>query len=297
MRALVVIVTEGRRAGLQTLLEALSSGLSESVGLLVVHDATVPDSSWWACAEACGASYVCTGSKGLSRARNAGIHAALDAGAEFLVFIDDDEVPEADWPEPLLAAALSYRADVAFGPVDALLPDVTPWWFTEPALARPPLRAPEGPFEGDVYTGNTALRMSFLREHGLLFRDEYSSLGGEDTDFFRRARAAGARVVFVPGARVDELVELDRLTFYGFTCRAYRGGRRYQHLLSKEPVRAQVRALLGQVAHLLVGVAKIGAGISRRRTSVWVSGVKECAFAVGAVVELVRGSAHRGIAR
>ncbi len=92
----------------------------------------------------------------------------------------------------------------------------------------------------------------------------------------------------MPSARVEELVEVDRLTFHGFVRRAYRAGLRYQHLLADESANVRVRASLRQLAHLLLGLCKLVLGVPRRRVALSVAGVKECAFALGALAGLAR---------
>lgn len=54
--------------------------------------------------------------KGIPLARNRVLAAALEAGADYLTFVDDDEVVTEDWLVDLLQAAQQRELDLAGGP-------------------------------------------------------------------------------------------------------------------------------------------------------------------------------------
>ena len=65
-------------------------------------------------------SYHVETSRGIASARNRLLKEAINAQADFIAFIDDDEFPKSDWLLVLFNALLKYSAAVATGPVIAL---------------------------------------------------------------------------------------------------------------------------------------------------------------------------------
>jgi succinoglycan biosynthesis protein ExoM len=120
---------------------------------------------------------------GLVSAKNRAMSLALASHAEFLAFIDDDEVPGVDWLSNLILRVEQTGADFACGPV-------------VPEYATPPARwATEGEFfpaPGDSFrTSNLILRASCLPEgESQWFRHEFNFSGGEDNEFLGRCITA-----------------------------------------------------------------------------------------------------------
>ena len=142
--------------------------------------------------------------RGLVIARNRAMSLALALQPQFIVFIDDDEVPEADWLANLIHRIEETGADLACGPV---LPE-----YTEP----PPRWATEGGFfegSGDPPgTENLILRASSIpADKGQWFRPEFNLSGGEDYEFLSRLIANGAMHVVAEAAVVRETVPPSRL--------------------------------------------------------------------------------------
>jgi succinoglycan biosynthesis protein ExoM len=141
---------------------------------------------------------------GLVSARNRAMSMALAFHPEFLAFIDDDEVPEADWLANLIRRIEQTGADFASGPV-------------VPEYAAPPPRwATEGGFfhtSGDSFiTGNLILRASCLPEgESQWFRHEFNFSGGEDNEFLSRLVENGAVHVVAEAAIVRESVPVSRM--------------------------------------------------------------------------------------
>lgn len=69
--------------------------------------------------------------RGISYERNKAVAEASDA-ADFILFIDDDEVPEPAWLDELLIAQQAYNADVVAGPSLPFFPvPDTPEWVVK----------------------------------------------------------------------------------------------------------------------------------------------------------------------
>ena len=151
---------------------------------------------------------------GKSCALNAGIEAAR---GRVLVFTDDDALPDPDW---LVAYVRGVRArpgaGVYAGPVVPLWQGRAPGWLDRMAedgqvAAATPADLPPGPMEPRLVKGpNFAVRAAALGglrfDEGELNFGAGGAGGAEDVDLAVRV-AALSGAVFVPGARVDHIVQ------------------------------------------------------------------------------------------
>ena len=202
--------------------------------------------------------YVVEPAPGVSAVRNR----ALDetASRALLVFIDDDEEPEAGW----LRRLLSTRRDTGAAAVAGL---VVPDYEAEPG---PWLRAggffdrqswPTGTRRPVAATNNLLLDLGAVRAAGLRFDEAFGATGGEDALFTRSLVAAGGVIVWCDEARVRDRVPAARLE------RAWVLRRRRSHAATA--VRVEL-ALAGPGAHpgiraraLAGGCARVLAGLGR----------------------------------
>jgi GT2 family glycosyltransferase len=148
----------------------------------------------------------------LAAARNAGARAALDAGAETIVFLDVDCIPGPGLVEAYAAAAHDQRwADrLLCGPVSYLppAPDTGYDLATLDRLAAPHAARP-APAPGDITASDefalfwslsfAVTTATWLRLGG--FCEDYKGYGAEDTDFARAAHVAGVDLAWVGAAR------------------------------------------------------------------------------------------------
>ncbi|HEX6002064.1 MAG TPA: glycosyltransferase [Hyphomicrobiaceae bacterium] len=144
---------------------------------------------------------------GIPIARNRSLDLALAAGADWIAFIDDDEVAEADWIASLLAAAQSLNADVVRGPVVQVN-------AATGAIVRDRKSRPTGARLKTAMTNNTLMRAAIAGAGGLRLRfDEGLRLtGGSDVEYFSRAHGRGATICWVNEAVVRESVPAERLS-------------------------------------------------------------------------------------
>lgn len=148
--------------------------------------------------------YTRTEERGLVSARNAALRAALPLRPEFLVFIDDDEVPEENWLIQLLGTMERSDAGFATGPV---LPE-----FSRP----PPAWATQGAFfhadADSLRTSNLVVRAAVIpADEAGWFHPAFNLIGGEDLEFLTRLISNGARHVTAGSACVREFVPEERL--------------------------------------------------------------------------------------
>lgn len=161
---------------------------------------------------------------GIPMARNKVLDMALDAGADYLTFVDDDEVVTPDWLVSLIGGALDRGLDLAGGPVRLTETDeaMTRWnrAVLEHLLYRSGKRNAERAAAAakgkdgsmNIYTNNWALRLAAQRDLGVRFDERLSVSGGSDTRFSIDMKTAGARIGWVPEAWVEEPTPVKRLT-------------------------------------------------------------------------------------
>ncbi len=178
--------------------------------------------------------------RGYSYARNALLDAAKDA--DYLIYFDDDQIPDKGWFSAMVQVTSGLGPDVVLGPVLPILP--TGAWAS-PYDLRHAADTDCGPFVGDGYSGNTAVRVHKVRAAGIHFAEEFARIGGEDTDFFRRLRAHGSSAWYCPGALALEYVDPERVTLRGRLRRGRNLGSRRAALDGRSPTTTAKRCARG----------------------------------------------------
>ncbi len=155
---------------------------------------------------------------GIPQARNRALEEALTLGADWIAFIDDDETAEPDWLAQLLAAAERHQADVVQGEVEFVFPRPLPFW-AQPGRKFSRLERRNRVELGLASTCNVLFRASLAQR--LRFDEARRFLGSDDVDFFRRAKASGAKIVYTPKALVSEEIPPSRSTYLYQIRRSY----------------------------------------------------------------------------
>ncbi|TNL99771.1 glycosyltransferase family 2 protein [Corynebacterium tapiri] len=149
--------------------------------------------------------------RNLSRARNSGAQAALDDGADQLIFLDADCLPGPSAVSGYVRAMQLHPEGVLAGPVTYLKPPGEGGYdlesltsLTDPHPARP------APPAGEIVAGEASQWPLFWSLSFALtartwqriggFNEEFTGYGGEDTDFAFRARQTGHTLYWVGGA-------------------------------------------------------------------------------------------------
>jgi hypothetical protein len=152
------------------------------------------------------------------------------------------------WLAELIVVQRDTGADVVAGPVmPRFVAEPEPWimrgrFFDRPRYAT----GTELPYAG---TGNVLMTRSMLDAQLEWFRHEFALTGGEDTEFFGRVKAAGARIVWADEALAYEWVPPSRMNARWLMQRAYRKG--------NTTARCEVGRGAGRMAMVIGGVARL----------------------------------------
>jgi glycosyltransferase involved in cell wall biosynthesis len=192
---------------------------------------------------------------GIASARNAALAAAGEA--DWIAFIDDDEVPEPDWIRRLFEAQRTYGADAVTGPVLPRFEEPPPRWLAKSGFFEP-ARHPTGTRVPRAYTNNCLMNAARVRELGLRFDERLDLMGGEDQDFFEILHRSGCSIVWADEALAYEWVPAERMTRRWLVLRRFRHGNAEAFLALKQSGRVAMRLrLLGR------GLWKLGAGAAQ----------------------------------
>lgn len=233
---------------------------------------------------------------GISHARNTAL-AAVPDGTGFIAMIDDDEVPDPDWLDQLLAAQVRSGADIVVGPATPVFPPGTPNWITSSSIFMKPenwasLREldPDPP----AATCNVLVRASLLGAAGLSFDPTLALSGGEDKLLFQSLKMRGHRFAWAAAARVSEWIPAERANFAYMWREAYRRGcvkyfvkRRLKSRSAlgalRIAVRMTVQALGRMVWHLLRMLTSVG-----QARGVWVPYALQLADNLGTIAGVLQ---------
>ncbi len=223
---------------------------------------------------------------GIPFARNRALDTALELGADWLVFVDDDETVRPDWLAELHAGAAGGGIDLAAGPVVPVAPEgkltggeQAMMGYYERMAEERQARMSGQALPRDLPTNNWICRLSSARTAGLRFDEALRMTGGSDTRFSRQAVEAGLKTGWIATAIVEEEMPSARLT------PSYLFRRAKSQTLAKIEFefRAKGRPILGKA--LFHAIAKGGGGALR-----WLAGL-----AMGSYTRL-RGVRSLGVA-
>ena len=190
--------------------------------------------------------YLVEPKKGISQARNKALESA---SADFICFIDDDEVAAKDWLINLADCLYEHDADAVFGPAVKLLPDNAPAWVKNNSFYMHLNRAKGTVLEYGA-TNNVLLKKNSLGIPLHKFDVRYSLTGGEDTDFFYRLYLTGKKLIWCNDAYVYESVPRSRLSKKWYMLRHFRSGQCYfKTVIKKKKTAYQFIYLIKKAIH------------------------------------------------
>lgn len=208
-RLAILICTCDRHTLLDQLLTALSRQVEGSrntvTSVVIVDNGRRPsDAVVEAHRPSLPISYVRLLEPGLVVARNACLRLGMSSHPEYLIFIDDDEVPNSGWLDNLVEAIEASGADLANGPVFPALEVEPPAWAEEFFTKS-----------GDTLcTSNLIMKASTVpAEEDDWFNPLFNFTGGEDNEFLGRLVRNGALHITAPAAAVTEFIPSGRLRY------------------------------------------------------------------------------------
>jgi GT2 family glycosyltransferase len=201
----VAVATYRRPAHLRVCLESLAvqGYATDDYEIVVVDDGSADETAdvvRYFAAQFAGpdVQYVHQAHGGINRARNRAIQAAR---GDPICFVDDDQSMPPSWLPAIVAGATAYPdAACLGGPMRLRLEGRPPRMCGREPLGESELDL--GPLAREVehvWGGNMAVRRNAIEEVGP-FREDLRLLGGTETEWLDRARAAGRHVVYLPDA-------------------------------------------------------------------------------------------------
>ncbi|MCB9988457.1 MAG: glycosyltransferase family 2 protein [Rhodospirillales bacterium] len=224
-------------------------------------------------------TYVHAPARNISVARNA----CLDnADADYVAFLDDDEIAAPNWLMALMAEITKGDSDVVLGPVQAFYGDEAPDWMKKGDFhATQPVWV-----AGEIITGyscNVLFRASAPALQGLRFRPDLGRSGGEDTVFFAAIHQNGGKIAYAPAALVTEDVPPARARLGWLLKRKFRSGQTHGLLLME----AQGFGIAPRLKNGMVAALKWGLSYIMALLNIW--RFDRAAF------WLLRGTLHLGV--
>ncbi|MFI8568060.1 glycosyltransferase family 2 protein [Rhodococcus sp. NPDC078407] len=212
MKIAVVTVVAGRHEHLGAQVRGLRAAEGEQADHIVVSmgDDAIADVLTEAGSTALCLEIPVDGALPLAQARNLGATAAIDRGAELLVFLDVDCIPGPDLVELYARAAAesSNERSLLCGPVTYLQkrhvgtegPALMSLTRPHPARPNPPTGIVEHGDNFDLFWSLSfaVTTRTWTELDG--FCEDYTGYGGEDTDFAATAEASGMGLRWVGGA-------------------------------------------------------------------------------------------------
>lgn len=156
--------------------------------------------------------YDCEPEQNIALTRNRAVRNAKK-DADYLAFIDDDEIPETDWLILMYNTLSNYNAKAVFAPVKPKFEQPPPSWLRKGNLLDR-VSFPTGTqIKSTLHTrtGNVLMNMCLLEDLSP-FNPVYGKSGGEDVDFFRRKLTTGCIFVWCNESVVYEHVPPERMT-------------------------------------------------------------------------------------
>jgi len=189
---------------------------------------------------------------GIPHARNRLLEESL--GADFLLFVDDDETVAPDLVLEHLRIQRQTKAQFVQGPCVMTVDDPSDEWWLQTAFFTQKT-FPDGAPRHESWSNNVLIDMGFVKETHTRFDDKLRYAGGSDTVFFQDMVRAGGRGAFASKALVYERQPDSRLSWKWVLKRQYRYGvTRANTQLLRQPkwkalawctVRATVMILIG----------------------------------------------------
>ena len=192
--------------------------------------------------------------QGLSYARNALFeHIKAHENCDYIAMIDDDEWPSRHWLTHLEKTAIHTKADVVAGPVRSVFEQETaPSYVAQCEQFRRKTKR-TGPVPIVLSTENAFIKFTLLDTISKPWFDPvFATTGGEDADFFYRAKRTGATFAWANDAEIMESVPASRSTAQWARKRNFRRGATTAWRATQRP--AKLKSIPRIVIFGLIGI-------------------------------------------
>jgi GT2 family glycosyltransferase len=273
----IVVCTFNRAAMLRDALESLRAMKTPAIDSweIVIIDNGSTDDTRSVCAEYLQIDkplirYVYEPRPGISAARNRGV---TEAHGEWIAFFDDDQLASETWIDALFRFAAAHSPCCVAGEVGlkcewegAIDFPLNRSLSTVLGASRIVLKPEQLVRRRLPGAGNVIVHRKVFERVGKF--DETLAEGGEDNDFFRRARQAGFACWLIPNASVEHRIPLERMKFSELQQAAQRMGWYLGRIQAFEEGAVMTLISLGlrTIYHLSTTVPRILAGSLARRT-------------------------------
>lgn len=224
--------------------------------------------------------------KGIPFARNRAILDAIETGADYLAFIDDDAAPDSGWLVEATRVLFKTGADAVTGPQAPLFPPDAPTRLSRAAIFQALHYDPESPCRWAA-SNNVIFSVPLVRDKGLRFNESFET-GGSDKEFFLRFTASGGVIRWAAEAIVREPVVPERLSIRWAVSRSWRlGATGFQIERSLRGASAAAATCIGKGgAYMLVGIASLPVGLLPGRAGL-IDGLCFIAHGAGFVLGII----------
>jgi len=187
--------------------------------------------------------------RGISSVRNRCIQLCKDKQANYLIFIDDDEIADSNWLKNLFYTEKKYNAQIVVGPVLCLYEQKPSQPIKDVFFNR--LRAKTGSVMKHGATGNILINMKIFKEFdNQPFHNFFNLIGGGDTHFLNKTISRGIELIWADNAIAYEFISKERSSLKNCLIRSfYRGTSafhlfKFQNGLFKSFIKSLINALI-----------------------------------------------------
>jgi len=205
--------------------------------------------------------YATESRKGVTYARNRAIK-LIDRNSDYVIMIDDDEIPDKNWIDELLRVQAEWDADIVTGPVFPLYDADVPEWVINGGFFKPQ-RIPCGTLRSACFTNNVLIKADILRYLSEPFDNRLASKGAEDTYLFMKLSRFGKKIRWADKAVVRERIPSSRANVQWLLKRNFWGWSSYSLFEKKlyPSARRQIIRTLKGVGLILNGTSQIVPGV------------------------------------
>jgi succinoglycan biosynthesis protein ExoM len=167
--------------------------------------------------------YLYEDKKGIPFARNKVVDYAINEGANYVAFFDDDEEVDYKWLQNLYDTILNYNADVSVGRVISIYSEEVDEWVVQSGFFDE-RRKKTGSNLRYAATSNILYSIKIFKDWGLRYDEKFQFTGGTDNFLAADILRTGGKIVYTDESIVREIVASHRATFKWMYLRKFRCG-------------------------------------------------------------------------